>query len=379
MSQSPDNTTDNIHPDFDTQTIEKLRQFRELMTHRFNEHTAGNTPLPPEQSLSLRTNISNITKMIEPGTQEIWPDFTAAEKSYIADQNEKSKLAGNDLSIAFLGPMASPAILAKTLNAPSDTVDKLLEFGFGMTAMAGLASVGRGAANVRGVIKPVTIAEGTHGNRPSKPQAIDSENVTYTPEASKNKLMQNIMQSVDEVKPILNWYKAGRDSAVGKFDTGRLAVLIERYGGEDAKIIAELGSEESIDTLTKNFGKAGNFFDAVEHGHRFQLEFIEAISKNGNVDPVKLAHTLSEIKDGNFVTASDFAALEYARNASHKNYVKVSASDALGMARIAGMTNEADLRAIEMHAKLIAEKNSPYQITKNTNNEIPPPDQGLER
>lgn len=379
MSQSPDSTIESSRPDLDIQTMEKLRQFRELMMLRFNEHTAGNTPLPAEQSLSLRANISNITKIIEPGTQEMWPDYTAAEKTYMAEQSAKNKRAGNDLGIAFLGPMAAPAVLAKTLNAPPETVDKLLEFGFDITALAGLASVGRGAADTRGAIKPVTITESMRGERSSKTHTAHVDGPALSPEAAKNKLMQNIMQSVDEVRPILEWYKAGKDSPVGKFDTGRLAVLMEQYGGEHAKIIAEVSSNESIGTLTKYFEKPGNSFEAIEHGHRFQVEFIEAISKNGDVDPAKLAEVLNEIKDGNFVTASDFAALEYARNAAHKNYVKVNTGDALGMARISGMTNEADLKSIEMHARTIAEKNSPYQPPKDANNEIPPPDFGPER
>jgi hypothetical protein len=382
MSQSTDSSIKTEHPNLDEESAEKLRQFREVMLQRFNEHTAGKMPLPPEQSLSLRSNISKITEMIEPGTQAMWPEYSSAEKAYMAEQSANHKRDANNLGIALLGPMASPAILAKELGAPTETVSDLLQIGFNIAGAKSLSGAGR-TSNARGVIEPKVELETipAKGQVHQEPHANQVESTPYTPQTATDNIMKNVMQTIPnahEVKPILDWYQAGKESSVGKYDTGRLAVLVEQYGGEDAKIIAELGSSKSIDTLTKEFEQPGTMSEVFERQHQVTMDFVDSISTQGSLDPAKLAETLSAIKHGNFLTATDFAALELARGKYHEYYVNSSAGQVVVTARISGITDQTALDGIESHAKTVAEKNSPYQLPKSSNHDLPPPDKGLE-
>ncbi|NOS95438.1 MAG: hypothetical protein HOP26_03340 [Methylotenera sp.] len=382
MSQSTDSPIKKEHPNLDAESTEKLRQFREVMLQRFNEHTAGKMPLPPEQSLSLRSNISKITEMIEPGTQAMWPEYSSAEKAYLAEQSANHKRDANNLGIALLGPMASPAILAKELGAPTETVSDLLQIGFNIAGAKSLSGAGR-TSNARGVIEPKVELVAIHAKDQvhQEPQAKPAESTPHTPQTATSNLMKNVMQTIpnaQEVKPILDWYQAGKESSVGKYDTGRLAVLMEQYSGKDAKTIAELGSAKSIDTLKKEFEQPGRIFEAYDRQHRVTVDIIDSISTNGELDPAKLAETLKEIREGHFLTATDFAALELAREKYHEYYVNSSAGDVVLTARISGIKDQAVLNDVEAHAKTVAEKNSPYQLPKSSNHDLPPPDRGLE-
>lgn len=391
MSQSLDNPIENQRPSLDAEGIEKLRQFREVMLLRFQEHTAGSMTLPPEQSLSLRSNISKITDMIEPGTKEMWPEYSSAEKAYLAEQSANHKRDANNLSIAVLGPMASPAILAKELGAPSETVDDLLQIGFNIAGAKSLAGAGR-TSNARGVIKPTAELEAVRGE-PHTHEAIrgesqiqesqpkHSETIPPTTQTAVSKLMKNVMQDIpnaQEVKDILDWYQAGKESPVGKYDTGRLAVLMEGYGGEHAKVIAELGSSKSIEAQTRYFNEPGKMFETLDRQHRVTTDFVDSISTKGALDPAKLANTLKEIREGDFLTASDFAVLELAREKSHEHYVNSSAGQIVVTARITGLTDQTQLNGIETRAREVAEQNSPYQLPKGHNHDLPAPDKGHE-
>ncbi|MDO9232600.1 MAG: hypothetical protein Q8N02_10065 [Methylotenera sp.] len=382
MSQSTDSPVKKEHLNLDEESVEKLRQLREVMLQRFNDHTAGKMALPPEQSLSLRSNISKITEMIEPGTQAMWPECSSAESAYLAEQSTIHKRDANNLGIALLGPMASPAILAKELGAPTETVNDLLQIGFNIAGAKSLSGAGR-TSNARGVIEPKVEPEiiPAKGQVHQEPHANLVESTPYSPQTATDNIMKNVRQAIPnahEVRPILDWYQAGKESSVGKYDTGRLAMLMEQYSGKDAKIIAELGSSKSIDTLTKEFKQPEKMFEAFEHQHQVTMDFVDSISTQGSLDPAKLAETLSAIKHGNFLTATDFAALELARGKYHEHYVNSSAGQIVVTARISGITDQAVLDGIEAKAKTVAEKNSPYQLPKSSDHDLPPPNKGLE-
>jgi len=191
MSQSTDSPIKNEHPNLDEESTEKLRQFREVMLQRFNEHTAGKMPLPPEQSLSLRSNISKITEMIEPGTQAMWPEYSSAEKAYLAEQSANHKRDANNLGIALLGPMASPAILAKELGAPTETVSDLLQIGFNIAGAKSLSGAGR-TSNARGVIEPKVELETVRGEGQvhQEPHANQVESTPYSPQTATDNIMK---------------------------------------------------------------------------------------------------------------------------------------------------------------------------------------------
>lgn len=382
MSQSSDSPNENQQSSVDADSIGKLRQLREVMLQRFNENTAGKMPLPPEQSLSLRSNISKLTEMIDPGTQAMWPEYSSAEKAYLAEQSADHKRDANNLGIALLGPMASPAILAKELDAPTETVSDLLQIGFNIAGAKSLSGTGR-TTNLRGVIEPKVELDSTHEGSQihQESQVKHGQSTPHTPQTATSNLMKSVMQTipnVGEVKPILEWYQAGKESFVGKYDTGRLAVLMEQYSGKNAKSIAELGSSKSIATLTKELEQPGRLFETFNHQHQVTMDFVDSISTQGSLDPAKLAETLSAIKHGNFLTATDFAALELARGKHHEHYVNNSAGQVVVTARISGITDQVVLDGIESHAKTIAEKNSPYQLPKSSDHDLPPPDKGRE-
>ncbi len=67
--------------------------------------------------------------MIEPEIREMWPDYSPAEKTYMAAEAAKNRRNANDIGIAFLGPLAA-------------------------RAAAGLSRVGLRTINEHGVVEP---------------------------------------------------------------------------------------------------------------------------------------------------------------------------------------------------------------------------------
>lgn len=332
----------------DAAIIERMKMAREAMVQRFSEHTSGQNPLPPEQSLELRSHIQHITHTIEPGKHEMWPDYSPAEKNYMAEQAKKRHEGAIDVELAALGPWGGLAGFAKSKGAPLETVEKLMQHGVDMMAVAGLTHA---KSRNGGIAEPESLRQGEAKTPVDMP----------LPKTSPGALMQDIRQDVAEMQPVLEWFRNGMKNPVGKFDEGRLAVLLEHYGGQDAKSIAELNSRDSIDHHAQNYRQDGMHLQAIEDAHRVTHEFIDAISENGKIEPSKLKQTIQNIRDGDFLTAKEYGALEYMRELYHAEYVTGAAREAQGMARISGESNQDVLTEHATKALLEAHRLSPYR------------------
>lgn len=333
----------------DAAVIERMKMAREAMLQKFNEHTSGLHPLPPEKSLELRSHIQFISRTIEPGKHEMWPDYSATEKDYMAAQAKKLHEGAINLELAALGPWGGLAGFAKSQGAPLETVENLMQHGVDMMAVAGLAHA---KSRNGGAVEPMheIMKQG------EVPLAVEPP----MPKTNPRAMMQDIQQDVAEMQPILDWFKSGVNHPVGKFDEGRLAVLLEHYGGENAKIITELHSRESIDQHTANYRQEGMRLQAIEDAHAATHDFINAITKNGQIEPAKLKQTIQNIRDGDFMSAREYGALEYMRERYHEEYVSRAAREVQGMARNAGESDQKILDALGSNARLNAIRSSPY-------------------
>lgn len=362
--------TNDVTPDqapLDPAVIERMKMAREAMLQKFNEHTSGQHPLPPEQSLELRSHIQYISRTIEPGKQEMWPDYSPAEKDYMAAQAKKRHEGAIDVELAALGPWGGLAGFAKARGAPLETVENLMQHGVDMMAVTGLTLA---KSRNGGIVEPMHEA--------LKQGEVNMPVDARLPKTNPRDLMQDIRQDVAEMQPILEWFRNGMKSAVGKFDEGRLAVLLEHYGGQDAKSIAELNSRNSIDQHALNYRQDGMHLEAIEDAHRVTHDFINAITQNGEIEPTRLKQTIQNIRDGDFLTAKEYGALEYMRELYHAEYVTSAAREAQGMARIAGETNQDVLNEHATKALLEAHRLSPYR-SPSESDQSQQRDQGHER
>lgn len=125
---------------------ERLRE----RSQQYADHASGRAPLPPEISLWLRGEIDRLSQIVSPGQTSMWPDYSPAEKAYLAQQKAARRRAANDLGIAVGGPVFSalPAA-ARELDAPEQTVEDLGRFNAEIAAAAGLGRAGRGIEPVR--------------------------------------------------------------------------------------------------------------------------------------------------------------------------------------------------------------------------------------
>ena len=351
----------------DAAVIERMKMAREAMLQKFSEHTSGLHPLPPEQSLELRSHIQFISRTIEPGKQEMWPDYSPAEKDYMAAQAKKRHEGAIDVELAALGPWGGLAGFAKSRGAPLETVENLMQHGVDMMAVTGMTLA---KSRHGGIVEPV--------HELMRRGEVNANIDAQPPKASANALMEDIRRDVAEMQPILEWFRNGMRSPVGKFDEGRLAVLLDQYGGQDAKSIAELHSRDSIEVHTQNYRQDGMHLQAIEEAHRVTHDFIDAISENGKIEPSKLQQTIQSIRDGEFLTAQEYGALEYMRGLYHAEYVTGAAREAQGMARIAGETNQDVLNEHATKALLEAHRLSPYRSPSEPD-QTQQPDRGHER
>jgi hypothetical protein len=93
---------------------------------RYAEHASGKAPLSPSESIALRGRINFLSNIVNPGQSNVWGDYSAAEKNYIAEKAAQQRSASNNLGMMFGGPVFSalPAI-GRLFNAPEDVVEKL--------------------------------------------------------------------------------------------------------------------------------------------------------------------------------------------------------------------------------------------------------------
>jgi len=170
-------------PDFkDPKSGDKVRLAEQ--SQRYAEHASGQAPLSPRESVELRADIDRLSQRVNPGSSNAWPDYSPAEKSYLAGQAEEKRHFANSLGIWGGGSVyaALPAA-ARILRAPEDVVEDFAEINanvagvFGPSGGSGKATgmarsrTGRGAG--RGTPKKTGPGDGVYVEKlpPKNPTA----------------------------------------------------------------------------------------------------------------------------------------------------------------------------------------------------------------
>lgn len=406
--------------------ITQLRTIREQLMAQYHAHHSGvalplenpvsklrqmipgdsaDKTLPPAQSLALRSQISYITQIIEPGTKEMWPDFSAAEKAYMADKKQRD---ANNIAIAALGPFAGPAILADQLDAPPETVGNLLELGFNMTAVFGLGRHGAQHSRSGEVIPPapakgakalfevVNPQPSTSVNRPlfvvehiNQPVqkvvpditklSVDGDAINMAhysegrpvsyirdftgPSMTARKIIDAALSSGKEVEPILNWLN---DPQIEK-----LGLAVDQYGGGRGQLLADLRDvsqtgEAGIDGYLYQYrnspeGRSEAYRDALAFEKRLVMDIA---GSNGELDPSNLRLVVAKLNSGQYMTARDYAALEQIRDLAHQDFVENKVETYRSINKFMNLTGETLQKGIDA-VRLDAEALSPYAIKKS--------------
>ncbi len=93
---------------------------------RYADHASGKNPLPPSESLALRSDIGRLSQIVDPGSTNAWGDYSPAEKAYMGQQEEEKRRFANSMGMMAGGPVfaALPAA-GRVLGAPEGVVENL--------------------------------------------------------------------------------------------------------------------------------------------------------------------------------------------------------------------------------------------------------------
>lgn len=428
MTDQKDNTA-VLSPEL----ISQLRAIRAQLMEQYHAHQSGvvlppehpvsklrqmisadsaSATLPPEQSLALRSQISYITQVIEPGTKEMWPDFSDAEKAYMADKKQRD---ANHIAMAALGPFAGPAILYDQAGAPPETVGNLLELGFNMTAVFGLGRHGaqhsrsgevmlpEPAKAARALFESVSPQSSTSVKRPSflaeatnqpiqrivpdiTKLSVDGDAVNmghysagrpvsyikdFTgPVVTARKIIDAALSSGREVEPILNW--------LNNPQIEKLGLAVDQYGGGRGQLLADLRDisktgEAGIDGYLYQYrhspeGRSEAYKDALAFEKRLVMDIAGA---NGELDPSNLRLVVAKLNSGQYMTARDYAALEQIRDLAHQDFVENKVETYRSMNKFMNLTGEVLQKGIDA-VRQDAEVLSPYAIKKSDGHDRDP-------
>lgn len=399
----------------------QLLALREEMLQQFYARERNN--MLPEQSLALRSQISYITGVVEPGTHEMWPDYSPAEKQYLEDQALKHARDANHIAMAALGPFAAAALVADKAEASPAVVSNLIEMGFNATAVMwtgrnGVRHVFAGEGvplepivNVKNHIRLVSSQPSGTPSRPSfvakepppqvdkvvpdvadvKPDGPAMNNGDFDKPATVTRLQDfsnwrtaarkqydAAIRSGEEVEPILDWLRAPK--------LEKLGVALHAYGDGRGQMLADLkgsveGAGGSIDELLEHYrlfpeGRA----EARIHAQDFEKRLVEDIfGANGELDPTKLRLVVAKLNAGQYMTARDYASLEYLRDQAHQTFVHQAVDTYLGLYKRINLAGEPGPDVIE-DARAEAEVASPYAIKKTEHEHqfVTKPDHGAE-
>lgn len=387
--------------------IAQLRAIREQMLEQYHTHSAG-ANLLPEQSLALRSQISYITKIVEPDIQEMWPDYSATEKNYLEEQSLKRERVANGVAMVALGPFALPAIVAGNAGAPPEVVSNLIEIGFNTTAVLGLGRNGAKHSRVGEVVPPESVETGrflfelvqppqlSSVKRPPfvadnaqqpvlkvVPEIINASvdanamnaehffppaQVTYVKDfdnwrVSARKYYDEAIKSGKEAEPILNW--------LADLQMEKLSLALSQYGGGKGQVLAdirdtgkgELGGIDGYLHMYRNSPEGR--VEAYKDAGGFEGRFLKDLAgKNGELDPTKLQLVVRKLDAGEYMTARDYAALEQIRYLAHQEFVESKVKTYQSMNKYLNLTDiELQRRAEEV--RLEAELHSPYVAKKD--------------
>lgn len=379
MSQVPNNQG-QLDSELNETKLNNLRHYRDILSQRYADSTSGKTSLPPEESLALRSNISLLSKIIEPGSQQMWPDYSPSEKTYLAQQAVNKQRNAQDIGIAFLGPLAAPAIIAKEMGAPTETVGQFLELGMNASVAAGVSRVGLRVVNARGVVEPIIPAKGIQPEEGMSGTPTARIIHSDMPELSERKFMQDLAAQVDYAQPALDWLRHGFET--GRLNAPKLSVLLEHYSGHEGMRAAENASNQTIHEWLQRYTgrvRGEGLFGALEKSDEFVSDFVKAVTTEGKVDSEKLLEVLDAMKQGVYATPADYAAMQVVKNMAEQDYIARSVIDVLDMARSSGIEDPKILNVLEAQTRMNAAQNNPYQSPLDQEKQPPSPDQESER
>lgn len=137
------------------------QSFLDEQRQRLNDHLTGKAPLPPEQSLKLRADLSTLEDIYRPGPRLEAP-ISAEEQAWLDQRNLRMS---NDLGIALLGPLfGGPGAITRALGGTEEQVAAANELGVVMFDMSTAAGIPRGGG--RGAV--VRRASPKRARRPYK-------------------------------------------------------------------------------------------------------------------------------------------------------------------------------------------------------------------
>lgn len=400
----------------------QLRVLREQMLAQYHAHRTG-TNMPPEQSLALRSQISYITSVIEPEMHEMWPDYSPAEQQYLEEQSSKHARDINHIAMAALGPFAAPALVADKAGAQPEVVSNLIEIGFNATAVMGLGHSGARRSFVDEVLPPETMKNSAShirivsnqslnvSNRPSfVAEETDPQVYKVVPEVTDIGSGKHAMNNGDFDKPATithikdfnNWRTVARkhyDDAIRSGEEAepilewlsdpqveKLGLAVHAYGAGRGQLLADLkaeseGAGHSIDGFIEHYRTSPQGrSEAYVHALAFERKLVvDVIGADGEFDPTKLRLVVGKLNAGQYMTARDYAALEYMRDQAHQDFVHNAMETYLSLYKNINLTGEAGQKIIH-DARLQAEAASPYAIKQASHDHQPvlTPDQAPE-
>lgn len=152
------------------QEVERSPEEQDLdkLTKQYAANKSGKMPLPPSESLRLRNEIERVSKIVNPGQQNMWGEYTPQEKQYLEDQALKERQAANNLGMWVGGPVfAAMPVLGRVLDAPEPVVEGLGQINAEIAGGKAFGRQGRGMESVRTAINI----------GPAKAYVLDTKNV----------------------------------------------------------------------------------------------------------------------------------------------------------------------------------------------------------
>ncbi|MBV2090359.1 MAG: hypothetical protein KUF72_05680 [Candidatus Thiodiazotropha sp. (ex Ctena orbiculata)] len=78
------------------QSVQKVErspeeQYLDKLTKQYADHKSSDMPLPPSESLGLRSEIERVSEILNPGQQNMWGEYTPQEKSPFQRINQERK------------------------------------------------------------------------------------------------------------------------------------------------------------------------------------------------------------------------------------------------------------------------------------------------
>jgi uncharacterized Zn-binding protein involved in type VI secretion len=248
------------------------RQALDAAQERYALHASGEAPLMPQQSLALRAEINRLSQIVNPGSHNLWGDYSAAEKAYLAQKAADQRRAMNNVGMSAGGLLAIGGWIARLFNAREEVVEGATEISAGL---AGLqlrprlprlrrsASAGQSVQSPRNPEAPKATGRGVHVTPKTAPQSREDINF-----ASKRKLDDHYAKHGKEfgANSAEEYLNNGRDimrtgHRVEYLYKGETRVGYVKFMGNDSRGFAKFGfvgtnQEGFITTIHTQSGKS---------------------------------------------------------------------------------------------------------------------------